>query len=163
MTSEEIKAQYSMRDIIEGRYGIKVNRAGMARCPFHQGDNTASLKVYKRDYHCFGCNANGDIFSFVQEMEHCDFKTAFMMLGGEYEKPTLSSSLNVYKARRARETKLAKEQRLRQKMSINNLLISVYTRWLNRFEPLSDEWCDTYNALQYQLYIFDELRGTKNA
>lgn len=163
MTSEEIKSQYSMRDIIEGRYGIKVNRAGMARCPFHQGDNTASLKVYKRDYHCFGCNANGDIFSFVQEMEHCDFKTAFMMLGGEYEKPTLSSSLNVYKARRARETKLAKEQRLRQKMSINNLLISVYTRWLNRFEPLSDEWCDTYNALQYQLYIFDELRGTKNA
>lgn len=163
MTSEEIKAQYSMRDIIEGRYGIKVNRAGMARCPFHQGDNTASLKVYKRDYHCFGCNANGDIFSFVQEMEHCDFKTAFMMLGGEYEKPSLSSSLNVYKARRARETKLAKEQRLRQKMSINNLLISVYTRWLNRFEPLSDEWCDTYNALQYQLYIFDELRGTKNA
>lgn len=163
MTSEEIKAQYSMRDIIEGRYGIKVNRAGMARCPFHQGDNTASLKVYKRDYHCFGCNANGDIFSFVQEMEHCDFKTAFMMLGGEYEKPTLSSSLNVYKARRARETKLAKEQRLRQKMSINNLLISVYMRWLNRFEPLSDEWCDTYNALQYQLYIFDELRGTKNA
>lgn len=163
MTSEEIKSQYSMRDIIEGRYGIKVNRAGMARCPFHQGDNTASLKVYKRDYHCFGCNANGDIFSFVQEMEHCDFKTAFMMLGGEYEKPTLSSSLNVYKARRARETKLAKEQRLRQKMSINNLLISVYMRWLNRFEPLSDEWCDTYNALQYQLYIFDELRGTKNA
>lgn len=163
MTSEEIKSQYSMRDIIEGRYGIKVNRAGMARCPFHQGDNTASLKVYKRDYHCFGCNANGDIFSFVQEMEHCDFKTAFMMLGGEYEKPSLSSSLNVYKARRARETKLAKEQRLRQKMSINNLLISVYMRWLNRFEPLSDEWCDTYNALQYQLYIFDELRGTKNA
>lgn len=163
MTSEEIKAQYSMRDIIEGRYGIKVNRAGMSRCPFHQGDNTASLKVYKRDYHCFGCNANGDIFSFVQEMEHCNFKTAFMMLGGEYEKPTLSSSLNVYKARRARETKLAKEQRMRQKMSINNLLISVYTRWLNRFEPLSDEWCDTYNALQYQLYIFDELRGTKNA
>jgi DNA primase len=163
MTSEEIKSQYSMRDIIEGRYGIKVNRAGMARCPFHQGDNTASLKVYKRDYHCFGCNANGDIFSFVQDMEHCDFKTAFMMLGGEYEKPSLSSSLNVYKARRARETKLAKEQRLRQKMSINNLLISVYTRWLNRFEPLSDEWCDTYNALQYQLYIFDELRGTKNA
>src|SRR5574344_125354 len=163
MTSEEIKSQYSMRDIIEGRYGIKVNRAGMARCPFHQGDNTASLKVYKRDYHCFGCNANGDIFSFVQEMEYCDFKTAFMMLGGEYEKPSLSSSLNVYKARRARETKLAREQRLRQKMSINNLLISVYMRWLNRFEPLSDEWCDTYNALQYQLYIFDELRGTKNA
>lgn len=162
MTSEEIKAQYSMRDIIEGRYGIKVNRAGMARCPFHK-EKTPSMKIYKDSYHCFGCNSNGDIFSFVQEMEHCDFKTAFMMLGGEYEKPSLSSSLNVYKARRARETKLAKEQRLRQKMSINNLLISVYTRWLNRFEPLSDEWCDTYNALQYQLYIFDELRGIKNA
>ena len=163
MTSEEIKAQYSMRDIVEGKYGIKVNRTGMAKCPFHQGDNTASLKVYKHDYHCFGCNANGDIFTFVQEMEHCDFKTAFLMLGGEYEKPTLSSRLNVYKAKRAKETRLAKEQRLQKKKSLNNLLINVYMRWLNRLEPLSNEWCDTYNALQYQLYIFDELRGTKNA
>lgn len=163
MTSEEIKAQYSMRDIIEGRYRIKVNRAGMARCPFHQGDNTASLKVYKHDYHCFGCNSNGDIFSFVQDMEHCDFKTAFMMLGGVYEKPTLNSRMALYRAKRARETKRAEELRLKKKISLNNLLISVYARWLNRFEPLSDEWCDTYNALQYQLYIYEELRGAKNA
>lgn len=162
MTSEEIKAHYSMRSIVE-RYGIKVNRTGFCSCPFHSGDRTPSMKIYAKDYHCHACGANGDIFSFVQGTEHCDFKTAFMMLGGEYEKPSLNSRLNVYKAKRARETKRAEELRLKKKMSLNNLLISVYVRWLNRFEPLSDEWCDTYNALQYQLYIFEELRGTKNA
>lgn len=162
MTSEEIKAQYSMKSIVE-RYGIKVNRTGFCSCPFHSGDRTPSMKIYEKDYHCHACGANGDIFSFVQGMEHCDFKTAFMMLGGEYEKPSLNSRLNVYKAKRARETKRAEELRLKKKMSLNNLLISVYVRWLKRFEPLSDEWCDTYNALQYQLYIFEELRGTKNA
>jgi DNA primase len=162
MTTDEIKQSVSMCEVVE-RYGLHPNRAGFISCPFHNGDRTPSMKIYKRDYHCHACGANGDIFSFVMGMEHCDFKTAFLMLGGEYEKPTLSSRLNVYKAKRAKETRLAKEQRLRQKMSINNLLISVYMRWLNRFEPLSDEWCDTYNALQYQLYIFDELRGTKNA
>lgn len=162
MTSEEIKAQYSMKSIVE-RYGIKVNRTGFCSCPFHSGDRTPSMKIYAKDYHCHACGANGDIFSFVQGMEHCDFKTAFMMLGGEYEKPSLNSRLNVYKAKRARETKRAEELRLKKKMSLNNLLISVYVRWLKRFEPLSDEWCDTYNALQYQLYIFEELRGTKNA
>ena len=161
MTVEEIKSQTSMRTIIE-QYNIKVDKKGFCCCPFHH-EKTASMKIYKDSYNCFGCGANGDIFSFVQEMEHCDFKTAFLMLGGEYEKPTLSSRLNVYKAKRAKETRLAKEQRLQKKKSLNNLLINVYMRWLNRLEPLSNEWCDTYNALQYQLYIFDELRGTKNA
>lgn len=162
MTSDEIKAQYSMKSIVE-RYGIKMNRTGFCSCPFHSNDRTPSMKIYEKDYHCHACGANGDIFSFVQGMEHCDFKTAFMMLGGEYEKPSLNSRLNVYKAKRARETKRAEELRLKKKMSLNNLLISVYVRWLKRSEPLTDEWCDTYNALQYQLYIFEELRGTKNA
>ena len=37
MTREEIKQQYSMRDIVE-RYGFKPNRAGFISCPFHSGD-----------------------------------------------------------------------------------------------------------------------------
>lgn len=58
MTREEIKEQVTMRDVLE-RYGFRPNRAGFIRCPFHTGDDHASLKVYDRDFHCFACGANG--------------------------------------------------------------------------------------------------------
>ena len=50
MTVEEIKQTYSMRDILD-RYGIHVNRSSFASCPFHTGDRTPSLKVYKKYFH----------------------------------------------------------------------------------------------------------------
>lgn len=41
---------------------------------------------------------------------------------------------------------------MRDKCRLNNDLISVYREFLNRAEPLSDAWCDCYNALQLELY-----------
>ena len=54
MTKEEIKSAYSMRDIL-ARYGIQPNRAGFIQCPFHKGDREPSMKIYEKDFHCFGC------------------------------------------------------------------------------------------------------------
>ena len=90
MDKETIKQQNSMRDVLS-RYGMAPNRAGFVRCPFHAGDRTASMKIYKDSYYCFGCGATGDIFAFVQNMDNCDFKTAFTILGGTYQKPDFSS------------------------------------------------------------------------
>lgn len=47
-------------------YGIEVKRNGMARCIFHN-DYTPSMKLDRR-YHCFGCQADGDVISFVQKL-----------------------------------------------------------------------------------------------
>ena len=44
-------------------YGLEVNNSGMAICPFHD-DNTPSMKVDER-YHCFACQADGDVIDFV--------------------------------------------------------------------------------------------------
>lgn len=30
-------------------YGFQVGRSGFMKCPFHQGDHTASLKLYDGD------------------------------------------------------------------------------------------------------------------
>ena len=41
------------------------------------------------------------------------------------------------------------------------MLISVYRRYLEKFEPLSDGWCDCYNRLQKELYrheLLNEMR-----
>ena len=158
MTVEEIKATYNMRDIVE-RYGFQPNRAGFIQCPFHQGDRQASLKVYEHNFHCHACGADGDIFSFVQMMDDVDFKTAFQTLGGEYQKPTFSSRLSVYQAQKRREMREKERQRQEARKWLNSILISVYRGYMERSEPLSDVWCDCYNALQYQLYIQAKING----
>ena len=35
-------------------YGLEVNRASMACCPFHD-DKNPSLKIYDDHFYCFGC------------------------------------------------------------------------------------------------------------
>lgn len=156
MTKEEIKQQYSMRDIV-ARYGLQPNRAGFIRCPFHQGDRTASMKLYARDFHCFGCGANGDIFTFAQLMEHCDFKTAFLMLGGEYKEPSFQLKMAVYRARKQREDRDRKASAERQKLLDNILLISVFRRFVEWLPPLSEGWTEAYNRLQLEIYKNEQL------
>lgn len=160
MTREELKQEYSMADIV-ARYGLVPNRQGFISCPFHQGDKTPSLKVYERDFHCHACGANGDIFTFVQQMEDVDFKEAFQILGGTYEKPTFSSRLAVYRSRKRREMARKEQERVAERKALNNTLISIYRRHMERSEPLSDVWCDCYNKLQYQLYLQAELNETE--
>lgn len=154
MTKEELKESYSMRDILIKCGLSEPNRAGFIQCPFHKGDRTASMKIYEKDYHCFVCGANGDIFSFLEQFYGISFKDAFLMLGGEYEKKSsYSSKLAIYRAEKQKEMKRKKEQRNRERRKLNNDLIDIYRAYMEQSEPLSDVWCDCYNALQYQLYI----------
>jgi len=83
MTVEEIKRDLPMPKLLE-QYGIKIRRGNMCSCPFHGADKHPSMKVYKDGVKCFTCGFSGDVFGFYQEMEHCDFKTAFKALGGGY-------------------------------------------------------------------------------
>lgn len=156
MTSEEIKATYSMRNVVE-RYGFQPNRAGFIHCPFHGGDREPSLKVYDRDFHCHACGAHGDIFDFIMRMDEVSFKEAFMSLGGEYQKPTFSSRMKIYEAQKRQEMRRKVREQIAAQKELNNTLITVYRSYMERSEPLSDVWTDCYNALQYQLYLQAEL------
>ena len=59
---EAVKEAVTARSAAE-YYGIKVGRNGMAVCPFHP-DKNPSMKLDKR-YHCFACQADGDVIDFV--------------------------------------------------------------------------------------------------
>lgn len=74
--ADDIKRAVTMQEVAE-LYGLEVNRAGFARCPFHH-EKTASFKVYPGDrgFHCFGCGRSGDVISFVQEMDGSSFQEA---------------------------------------------------------------------------------------
>lgn len=62
----------------------KSGRSFMAVCPFHQ-EKTASMSIDRGRglYHCFGCGAGGDVFSFVQETQAVGFGEAMEMLGAK--------------------------------------------------------------------------------
>ncbi|MHB8234422.1 MAG: DNA primase [Solirubrobacteraceae bacterium] len=67
----------------------ELRRAGPARfeglCPFHD-ERTPSFGIDpgQKVYHCFGCQASGDVFTFVQETEGVDFKGALELLAERY-------------------------------------------------------------------------------
>ena len=60
---ENIKAAISVKQAAE-HYGLKVNRNGMACCPFHH-DRHPSLKLNEDYFFCFGCGAKGDVIDLV--------------------------------------------------------------------------------------------------
>ncbi len=157
MTSEEIKKTYSMRDILL-HYGFRPNRSGFIRCPFHK-EKTASMKIYKDSYYCFGCGASGDIFDFVCRMDNLTFRAAFLSMGGTYEKETFRDKTARYHAQKQREQRQRQANDLEAKRKLNNDLIDIYRDWYQRSEPFSDTWTDCYNALQHQLYLHGILNG----
>lgn len=62
---KEVKEQVTARQAAE-YYGVQVDRRGMAKCVFHD-DHTPSMKVDRR-YHCFGCQADGDVIDLTAKI-----------------------------------------------------------------------------------------------
>lgn len=79
---EQIKEKIGIVEVVQNY--VKLERAGAnlkGKCPFHN-EKTPSFFVSpsRNTYFCFGCNAKGDIFSFVQEFDKVDFKGALKIL-----------------------------------------------------------------------------------
>ena len=66
-------------------YGIRVGRNGMCVCPFHD-DKNPSMKVDRR-FHCFGCQADGDVIDFVSRLENVSPREAALMLAQDFSIP----------------------------------------------------------------------------
>ena len=69
-----IKKTVTSRQVVE-HYGFKPDRGGYICCPFH-GEKTASLKVHKSGWYCYGCHEGGDAVEFIRLFERCRFNQA---------------------------------------------------------------------------------------
>ncbi len=75
---EKIEQIKDANDIVEvlSEY-LQVKKAGgsyRALCPFHQ-EKTPSFMISpaKQIFHCFGCHAGGNVFTFIQKIENISF------------------------------------------------------------------------------------------
>jgi DNA primase len=77
--AQDLKQQADIVRIISDY--IQLKKAGAQNftglCPFHKEKSPSfSVHATRQFYHCFGCAASGDVFSFVQKIENISFPEA---------------------------------------------------------------------------------------
>jgi DNA primase len=83
VSKDRVRDAVNFVELVSARTDLR--RAGPARyeglCPFHE-ERTPSFGIdpTQKVYYCFGCQASGDVFTFVQETEGVDFKGALELL-----------------------------------------------------------------------------------
>jgi DNA primase len=86
-SKDKVRDAVDFLELVSAR--TELRRAGPARyeglCPFHD-ERTPSFGIdpTQKVYYCFGCQASGDVFTFVQETEGVDFRGALELLGERY-------------------------------------------------------------------------------
>ena len=80
----EIKQKIDIVDLVS-EYNIPLVQKGknyFGLCPFHNDKNPSmSVSREKQIYKCFSCGASGNVFNFVMDYEHVEFKEAIKILG----------------------------------------------------------------------------------
>jgi DNA primase len=87
-SKERVREAVDMIDLVSSRTELK--RAGANHytglCPFHDERSPSfGINPAEKVYHCFGCGAGGDAFTFVMETEGVDFKGAIELLADRYK------------------------------------------------------------------------------
>lgn len=76
---DEVRARVNIAEIVGDYVSLKGAGVGSLKglCPFHD-ERSPSFHVRPQvgRYHCFGCGEDGDIFSFLQKMDHTTFTEA---------------------------------------------------------------------------------------
>jgi DNA primase len=78
---DDLKRQTDIVRVVQDYVQIKKKGANwMACCPFHQ-EKTPSFTVSPKGFfYCFGCNAKGNVFSFVMQYENVTFPEAIKIV-----------------------------------------------------------------------------------
>jgi DNA primase len=82
---ERLRSTVSIVDTVQQYVALKrVGRNWVGLCPFH-AEKSGSFNVTEERgrYKCFGCDKGGDVFTFIQEIEHLDFPGAIEHLAAK--------------------------------------------------------------------------------
>jgi DNA primase len=117
----------------------ELRRAGVNRyeglCPFHD-ERTPSFGIdpVQKVYYCFGCQASGDLFTFVEQTEGLDFKGALELL---------AERAGIELAREAEDPQEEARRRRRER------LLSLLSRTASYYERVLWESSEAARAREY--------------
>ncbi|MFH1007795.1 MAG: DNA primase [Candidatus Latescibacterota bacterium] len=84
-TIEDIRAQVNIADVVSDYVALKKkgqNYFGL--CPFHvEKTPSFSVNVEKQIFHCFGCGAGGNVFTFLRDVEKISFLEAVRLVAAK--------------------------------------------------------------------------------
>lgn len=157
---ETVKQSVTTRQAAE-RYGIRVERNGMCRCPFHD-DSTPSMKL-DRWYYCFGCGATGDVIDFVSQLRGIGSKEAAILLAQDFAIPYEDSA---GKTNRPRQQNTDEQNYQHMERYCSRVLLDYYQllcRWKEDYAPQTPEngyhprFVEALQKLSLVEYLLDEL------
>jgi len=95
-------------------YGVKLKRSGKelrGRCPIHHGDGADSFhaNTEKNAFHCFSCQAKGNVLDFVAAMEKCSVRDAALKLK-DWFPVSASRNAPLPAAKASADSRLAREE-----------------------------------------------------
>jgi len=80
-----VRSRTNLADVVGDYVSLKGAGVGSMKglCPFHE-ERSPSFHVRPGVgfYHCFGCGEGGDVYSFLQKMDHVSFSEAVELLAG---------------------------------------------------------------------------------
>ena len=83
---DEVRSRTNIADIVGDFVTLKSAGGGSMKglCPFHE-ERSPSFHVRPQVgfYHCFGCGEGGDVFTFLQKMDHVTFSEAVERMAGK--------------------------------------------------------------------------------
>ena len=157
---ETVKQSVTTRQAAE-RYGIRVERNGMCRCPFHD-DSTPSMKLDRR-YYCFGCGATGDVINFVSQLRGIGGKEAAILLAQDFAIPYEDSA---GKTNRPRQQNTDEQNYQHMERYCSRVLLDYHQllcRWKEDYAPQTPEngyhprFVEALQKLSLVEYLLDEL------
>ena len=165
---QTIKNRLTMREVLE-HYGYEPNRAGFVCCPFHS-EKTPSMKIYEKDYHCFGCGENGDVITFVQKLFNLSFPDALKKIDVDF-------CLNLYGDKtfeelrkshyQTKQLKAKRERETAEREQSNIEYWAVFDEWKRlddnkrKYAPKTSEeglhplYVEALQKLEHQEYLLD--------
>lgn len=93
---ENVRESTDIVQLISGYVPLKQKGSSyVGLCPFHNEKSPSfSVSQDKQLFHCFGCGASGNVFSFVMQMENYDFVDAVTMLAERANIPVEQDNRN---------------------------------------------------------------------
>ena len=167
---QTIKDRLTMREVLE-YYGYEPNKKGFICCMFHN-EKTPSMKIFEKDYHCFGCGEHGDTITFVQKLFNLSFQETLKKIDVDFGLNLCGThSFDELRKSHYQQKKLEakRERKKREKEQASNEYWVAFDEWKrlddnkrNYAPKTPDEelhplFVEALQKLSYQTYLLDCL------